>query len=151
MGFIQDIRPVFNKTKIKLRDKIHEANDIYTFIFDKSDALNWKAGQHGVFNITHRKVANPTRPFSIASAPFENKIQLSMQISESPSEFKQAMLELEPGMEMDMRGPIGPMYVDTPQQPILFIAAGLGITPFRAILKDLANRNTYEAVYHLFI
>ncbi|MDT9027500.1 FAD-dependent oxidoreductase [Rossellomorea yichunensis] len=150
MGFIQDIKPIFKKNNIKLREKIQEDNHIFTFIFEKSDQLNWKAGQHGVFSIAHRKVNKPTRPFSIASAASEDKIQISMQITNNPSEFKQAMLELEPGMEICMRGPIGPMYIDSPQKPTLFIAGGLGITPFRAIIKDLTSQNHNEPIYTLF-
>jgi len=37
---------------------------------------------------------------------------------------------------MSMRGPVGSLYIQS-QKPKLFIAGGIGITPYRAIIKDL--------------
>lgn len=100
--------------------------------------MNWKAGQHGVFSIIHKKIQKPTRPFSVASAPEENIVKITMGISDNPSEYKKAMLELKQGMKISMRGPIGPMYVSD-NKPALLIAGGIGITPFRAMIKQQEN------------
>lgn len=43
-------------------------------------------------------------------------------------------MELTPGMTVTMRGPVGPFYVKG-NGPLLLIAGGIGITPFRSILK----------------
>ncbi|WP_413376079.1 FAD-dependent oxidoreductase [Alkalihalobacillus sp. 1P02AB] len=120
-----------------MKEKVAEKNNVYTFILEKAPDVNWKAGQHGIFEISHKKIKKATRPFSVASTPREGKIQISMQITDTPSDFKQAMYELEPGMTMNMRGPIGPMYFNAQEKNNLIIAGGLGITPFRAMLKDL--------------
>jgi len=136
MGLFKDILSIFKKREIYLKEKYKEVADIYTFIFEMREQINWKAGQHGLFTIDHVKVNRATRAFSIASIPSEGQIKISMKISENPSEFKQALLNLQSGMKISMRGPIGSFHPEN-QKPLLFIAGGIGITPYRALIKDL--------------
>ncbi|WHY77825.1 FAD-dependent oxidoreductase [Neobacillus sp. WH10] len=144
MGFFQDISPIFKKREIVFIESYKESVDVYTFIFEKEKDLKWKAGQHGVFSILHKTIKKPTRPFSVASAPSESMLKLSMKISDNPSDFKRAMLELKQGMKISMRGPIGPLYIDD-NSPSLLIAGGIGITPFRSIVKEIENEGNESA------
>lgn len=136
MIFLKDILPIFKKYDITLKESYKELGDIYTFVFQSDKAVNWKAGQHGIFTITHKKIKKAIRPFSLASTSEEGHIKISMRIGDNPSEFKKAILELSPGMRMNMRGPIGNFYIQD-NKPTLLIAGGIGITPYRAIIKDL--------------
>ena len=86
--------------------------------------------------ITHKKIKNPTKPFTVASAPTENVVRLTMRIGDNPSDFKKAMLELKQGMKVKMSGPVGSFYLKD-NNPSLLIAGGIGITPFRSILKQV--------------
>lgn len=54
IGFIQDISPLFKKKELSFLNSHQEAENVYSFIFEKEDDLNWKAGQHGVFSIIHK-------------------------------------------------------------------------------------------------
>lgn len=139
MGFLQDSVRMLNKRELPLLKKYQESDSVYTFLFEKTPDLDWKAGQHGFFTITHKDIKKATRPFSVASAPAENVVRISVGISEAPSEFKRALLELEEGMKVNLRGPVGPMYIQD-KSPLLLIAGGIGITPFRAILQQLRHR-----------
>lgn len=136
MSFFQDIMPIFKKRTLPLLERYQEADGVYTFLFEKGDGVVWKAGQHGLFTITHKKLKNGIRPFSVASAPSESAIRITVGIGDSPSEFKQAMLELEQGMSMSMTGPVGSFYLKD-DSPTLLIAGGVGVTPFRSILKHI--------------
>ncbi|WP_042354521.1 FAD-dependent oxidoreductase [Bacillus rubiinfantis] len=148
MGILGDIAPLFKKRELALVEVYQEFDDIYTFIFKKEQNLSWKAGQHGVFTILHKKINKPTRPFTLASAPSENIVKISMRIGENPSEFKKAMLELEQGMKISMRGPIGPLYIND-DHPSLLVAGGIGITPFRAMLKEAEHHPNRTAPLEL--
>jgi ferredoxin-NADP reductase len=106
-------------------------------LFEKDKDVDWKAGQHGLFSITHKKINKPLRPFTVSSAPSENVIRITMNIGDNPSEFKQAIQELKPGMKMSMSGPVGGFFLQD-GSPSLLIAGGIGITPFRSFLKQLA-------------
>lgn len=143
MSFFQDTFSVFKKRELSFLERCKETDDVYTFLFEKGKDITWKAGQHGLFDIVHRKIKNRTRPFSVATAPAENVVKITTRISDDPSEFKQAMLELEKGMMIKMSGPVGRFYLKD-DGPVLLIAGGIGITPFRAILKQRESEGNIE-------
>lgn len=138
MGFFQDdILPIFKKRELLFLKRYTESEGVYTFLFEKEKDLTWKAGQHGLFDITHKTIKNPTRPFCVASAPTENVVKITTRISDDPSDFKKALLELKQGMKIRMSGPVGSFYLKH-NSPSLLIAGGIGITPFRSIVKQVA-------------
>ncbi|MBD2845421.1 FAD-dependent oxidoreductase [Paenibacillus sp. IB182496] len=134
MGLVKDTLAIFKKRDLVVRDIQKEAEGIYTFRFQKPNDLIWEPGQYGLFAITHRKIKNGTKPFSIASVPDEQVVALTTRIGEQPSEFKRALLELTPGMSVKMSGPAGAFALPE-DAPALLVADGIGITPIRAILK----------------
>lgn len=136
MSLLQDVLSIFKKRELTLIESHKESEDVYTFSFEKEKDLNWKAGQHGLFKITHKKIKSPIRPFSLASAPTEDIVRITMRISNEPSDFKKAMLELTQGMKISMSGPVGSFYLKE-NTPTLLVAGGIGITPFRSIIKQI--------------
>lgn len=149
MGFFQDMIAVFKKRQLVFIESYKESDEVYTFVFEKEKDLNWKAGQHGLFSITHKKVKNHTKPFTIAAAPSENIVRLTMKINDKPSDFKKAMLELKQGMTIGMSGPLGSLNVND-ERPTVLIAGGIGITPFRSIIKQIeAEGNGNKKPIHL--
>lgn len=152
MIILKDILPIFTKHQISFKEKHREAGDIYTFTFGMNEKVDWKAGQHGIFTIKHVKIKKPTRPFSIASISSEGNVKISMKIGKNPSEFKQTLLDLKTGTKISMRGPIGSFYPQN-KKNLLFIAGGIGITPFRALLKDidLNYKEAYDDIKLLYI
>src|SRR3954471_24252111 len=149
MSFFQDTLSIFKKRELLFLESYKEAESVYTFLFRKEKDLTWKAGQHGLFSITHKKIKNPTKPFTVASAPTEDVVRLTMRIGENPSDFKKAMLELKQGMKVKMSGPVGSFYLKD-NKPSLLIAGGIGITPFRSILKQVeAEWNEVEKQINL--
>ena len=149
MSFFQDALSIFKKRELLFLESYKESEDVYTFLFEKGKDISWKAGQHGLFNITHKKIKNSTRPFTVASAPIENVVKITVGISDDPSDFKKAMLELKQGMKVSMSGPVGSFYLKD-NSPSLLIAGGIGITPFRSIVKQIeAEGNGVEKQIHL--
>ena len=129
-----DFLPIFKTHRLTLLYKKHEAGDIYSFVFKLHGKADWKAGQHVALLIEHEKMAHFFRPFSLASTPSED-VMISTRITDQPSKFKKALSTMQPGQLAAMRGPIGSFYIKD-QRPVLFIAGGIGITPFRALIKD---------------
>lgn len=138
MSFFQDLLSIFKKRELLFLERYKESDDVYTFLFEKEKDLTWKAGQHGLFSITHKKIKKPTRPFTIASAPTENVVKITMSISDTPSDFKKAMLELKQGMKVTMSGPVGSFYLKD-NSPTLLVAGGIGITPLRSMVKQIES------------
>ncbi|MBU3114418.1 FAD-dependent oxidoreductase [Clostridium lacusfryxellense] len=149
MSLFSDIKAVLIPKEIVFREVTKESEDVYTFLFDSCKPLSWKAGQHAIFVIKHKKINKAIRPFSIASSALENKIMISMKIGKKPSEYKRALLELKSGMKMVLRGPIGGFTMDY-SKTTCFVAGGVGITPFRSMLKDIVMReNDYKGKINL--
>jgi ferredoxin-NADP reductase len=66
-------------------------------------------------------------------------VQFSTRVGAAPSTFKQALCALQPGDRVEAIGPFGEFLVED-ASPVVFLAGGIGITPFRAMLLDLSAR-----------
>lgn len=80
------------------------------------------------------------RYFSIASAPHEKQVKLTTRFAPKSSSFKQALKKLKPGDAIEAREKGGDFILDHRRKIFVFVAGGIGITPFRLILLDM-NRN----------
>jgi ferredoxin-NADP reductase len=121
----------------------HEAEDATSFFFQSDSALSFRAGQYLRYTLPH---ADPdgrgiSRSFSIASFPDEPLLRLTTRLSTPPSTFKQALARLQPGALIEASGPFGQFVYTESDDPAIFIAGGIGITPIRSILGDLASRS----------
>ena len=144
MGFIQDLTPVFKKSKLTFLSRRQEAGNISSFLFRPDSEVHWKAGQHGILSFRRKLEGGSWRGFSIASHPNEGIVLISTRITDQPSAYKKALIELKPGDEISMRGPFGPFYLDGSKKPVIFIAGGIGITPYRSLILHSAL-NTSQA------
>jgi glycine betaine catabolism B len=125
--------------KFTLSATKQEANDTFSLIFAPEQPLQWKAGQLLRYVLNH---PNPDhrgveRFFSIASAPHEKHVMLTTRFSSESSSFKKALRNLRRGDVIEAHDLEGDFVVDDPKKTFVFIAGGIGITPFRAILLDL--------------
>lgn len=151
------------KMKLKLVERKKEiVPHVETFYFQPDTPFNWKPGQFLRYNLPHENPDDrgPNRFFTIACAPFEGHIQLTTRFTpKTGSSFKKALQSLKIGDEIEAFGPMGDFSADQENNKFVFIAGGMGITPFRAVLTDFtqsgkpfnvtllyANR-THEAVF----
>ena len=118
----------------------NEAGDAASFIFRADEpGFTWRAGQFLHYTLPQ---ANPDgrgieRWFTIASAPFEGQVMLTTRLVEERSTFKAALDALAVGATIEADGLEGDFIVEDPKAKFVFIAGGIGITPYRAILLDL--------------
>ena len=127
--------------KLTLQTILQEASDIFSFVFEPARPLRWKAGQYLHYILKHPKPDDRgvERYFSIASAPCEKHIMLTTRFSSKGSSFKKALKKLKPGEAIETREKGGNFVLDRRRKMFVFIAGGIGITPFRAILLDMAR------------
>jgi len=82
------------------------------------------------------------RTFSLSSSPSEEgHISITCKISDTP--FKQALARLRPGATAEVYGPLGLFLYDL-HRPAVFLAGGIGITPFRGMLRFAADMGATE-------
>lgn len=90
------------------------------------------------------------RTFSIASAPHEEHLLLATRVGSSA--FKSALRALKPGASVVIDGPYGDLVVDpTGSRPVVFLAGGIGITPFRSLIVDALHRGLSRGVLLVYI
>ena len=125
--------------KFTLTATKQEASDTFAFIFAPDQSLQWKAGQllRYVLNHPDPDDRGVERYFSIASAPHEKHVMLTTRFASKSSSFKKALKSLRPGDAIEAHDLEGDFVVVDPKKTFVFIAGGIGITPFRAILLDL--------------
>ena len=79
-----------------------------------------------------------SRVLSIASAPHEPGLTVATRMSDSA--FKRSLGSLPEGSELCIAGPNGDFVLqEDPERPAVFIAGGIGITPFLSMLRDAAH------------
>ena len=127
---------------LTLFDKKQEAKDVMSFKFKSDEPLNWKPGQYMFYTLPNKNPDNRgvTRYFTISSAPFEGFVMITTRISLPSSTFKKSLTEMKIGETIQVSGPDGDFVADDPNKNYVFIAGGIGITPFRSILLDLDHK-----------
>ena len=125
-----------------LKKTIKEAPDTHSFIFTVPKSLRWQAGQYLHYTLPH---AHPDdrgieRWFTNAAAPYEKHVMITTRIVPKSSSFKKALQKLQPGDTIAVDGLGGDFLVDHRYKKFVFIAGGIGITPFRSMLLDLDHR-----------
>ena len=126
--------------KLKLIEKKQETPDVTSFIFTPSEPLSWKAGQYLHYVLHHKPTDDrgSDRWFTNSAAPFENHVRITTRINpDKGSSFKKKLMSLELGKNIEISVVEGDFTVDDPNQEHVFIAGGIGITPFRSILVQL--------------
>ncbi len=128
--------------KLRFVRQQHEAENAQSFFFEPESALHFQAGQYLRYTLPHPDpdARGTSRYFTIASAPSEPHVRLTTRLSTLSSTFKQMLTSLAPGAVLEASGPHGQFVYSATDAPAVFIAGGIGITPFRSILGDLATR-----------
>jgi ferredoxin-NADP reductase len=127
--------------------------DVKTFIFDSNEPISWIAGQyvHIVIKHTNEDSRGNERWFTISSAPSDGKIAISTRIiSDNPSSFKRALNSLKLGDEVEADKPEGDFILKDLAKNYIFVAGGIGITPFHSIIREASIKNTMPKIILLY-
>ncbi len=136
---------------LTLVKKQPEVGNVVTFRFQPEQPITWEAGQFMEYTLPHE---NPDKEgikrwFTIAAAPFEGEMQITTRITGST--FKQALNKLEVGDTIDANGtPEGDFVWENSNKPIVWIAGGIGVTPFHSILKQRSHDDQSSPVNMLY-
>lgn len=122
---------------LNLRAKTFHAGNVWSFTFAPAEPVVWLAGQFIKVGLPHSSPDSEgqTRFFTITAAPHEKLIIITTRITHSS--FKQALSALPIGGTLSLLdAPAGDFTWRSAARPHLFVAQGIGITPFYAIIKD---------------
>ena len=134
------------QTKFIEKRKEAENTETFRFVCD----LQFKAGQYILLELSD-VIEDPKgndRPFTISSSPLDKQyIEITTKISESP--FKQKLSKLKIGEHVKITGPLG-KFIFQEADYSLMIAGGIGITPFRSIVRYLTQIRSKSNIILLY-
>lgn len=126
--------------KLTLKTSQPLGGNLNKFIFTADSPLSWLPGQYMHYIIPHDSPDDrgDERWFTISSAPHEGEIWITTRVfGDKSSSFKRALAYLQPGQTVEADGIEGDFVVDDPSSKHIFVAGGIGITPFRSMLNQL--------------
>ncbi len=128
--------------KIALVSKETVADGTMLFRFTKPADFKFQAGQTIDMTLVEPKETDTegnSRTFSIVSSPEEDSLAIATRMRDTA--FKRTLRDMTAGTEVLMDGPIGSFTLhENTKRPAVFLSGGIGITPFRAIIKDATER-----------
>ncbi len=140
--------------KAKLVNITPVAKNIQTFTFEPASPIDHLAGQFITMFIEHPDADDRgvRRWFTLSSSPTEPGISITTKLAAAkPSTFKQALFALKPGDTVAMLPAEGDFILpDDPALQLIFIAGGMGITPFRSMVKYLIDKNEKRSITLLY-
>jgi ferredoxin-NADP reductase len=130
------------KLKLHFKELKKLSPDIYSFTFASDEPIHFKPGQYMEWTLSHKSdLRGNRRTFSIASAPGNNELEVVTKIMGKASSFKQTMLELKKQDGISVGRLSGDFTLPSDKSKrLVFIAGGIGITPFLSMLEDLISR-----------
>jgi ferredoxin-NADP reductase len=120
--------------------KEYETPRVCSIVFESPMWEGHMPGQHVDIRLTAEDGYQVQRSYSIASAPGDGHLVLTVERLHNGEVSPYLFDVVEAGDELEMRGPIGRYFVWEPggRGPVLMIAGGSGVVPFRAMIRHRA-------------
>lgn len=140
------------RLQLTLKEIVRISDNVYDFVFASNRRPDFIAGQYLEWTLPHKQVDDRgnRRTFTIASSPTEDTIHLGIKTYEPASSFKRALLAMQPGETLFAGQVNGSFTLPQKPQKLLFIAGGIGITPFRSMVKYLIDAKQQSDVVLLY-
>lgn len=131
---------------LELIKKQPEAPNIISFWFKKPNAIRYNAGEYIEVSLDLEQADNRgyRRWFTLSSSPTEDRLSITTKFPPAEllhSSFKQHLAQLKIGQKVQISPPMGDFVLPHDlSQPIVFVSVGMGITPFRSMLKYIYDK-----------
>lgn len=122
--------------KAILAGVVKETGEISSFRLGPEKRVSYTAGQW----VDVRLTDSLKHHFTLSSSPTEPFLQFTTKFR-TESEYKRVLWSKRVGDTFEIRGPFGEFVLDTGDLgPRIFIAGGIGITPFRSMLRFAVDK-----------
>ena len=137
---------------VTLKRRVEIAAGTFAFHFEKPAGFDFKAGQSVSLALREPPAApnSARRTFSLASAPFEPELVIATRVRQA-SAYKGALMALPVGATVRLAGPAGDMTLhEDSAGAAVFIAGGIGITPFMSMLRQALHERLRHPLFLLY-
>jgi ferredoxin-NADP reductase len=124
----------------EVAELIEETPRVKTIVLDAPEWQGHRAGQHVDVRLTAEDGYQAQRSYSIASAPEDGQLLLTVEELEDGEVSPYLAEELMVGDKLELRGPIGGYFVWEAAQggPVLLVGGGSGVVPLMAMARHRA-------------
>jgi ferredoxin-NADP reductase len=134
---------------VKLKSRQEVAEHTMAFHFEKPAGFKFVPGQFIDLTLlapSETDAEGNTRGFSISSAPYETTIMVTTRLRDTA--FKRVLKTMPLQTEVKLEGPFGDLKLHNDvKRTAVFLAGGIGITPFRSILLDASTRRLPHRIF----
>lgn len=137
------------KLTLTLKNKEEIAQNTYEFSFQTDKKLNYQAGQYLELTLSHKNsdTRGNRRYFTIASSPLDSEVDFGIKFSDPSSSFKKELLSFKEGDKIMAASLAGDFVLPKNiHQRLVFIAGGIGITPFVSFLEYLLGKKEQREI-----
>lgn len=141
------------KLVLRLAGKNQLSPDVYEFVFSTDKNVEFKPGQYMEWTLAHDEpdTRGIRRYFTLASSPSEKGVRLGVKFYSDGSSFKKHLLEMREGDTVVASQRAGDFVLPKDKKKKLaFIAGGIGITPFRSMIKYLLDKREQRSMVLLY-
>lgn len=135
---------------VKLNGREQVAEGTMAFHFEKPAGFDFRAGQAAditLINPPETDAEGNIRTFSIVSAPFEDRLTFATRMRDTA--FKRVLKSAALGTNVKIDGASGSLTLHKNSSKAgVFLAGGIGITPFHSILREAAHD---KLPHHLYL
>ncbi len=136
----------------KLRSRQEIAEGTMAFHFEKPAGWTFKPGQYvdmTVLDPAETDSEGNIRSLSIASAPHEGTFMVATRMRDTA--FKRVLKTMPLETKVKVEGPLGSFTLHRDaSRPAVFLAGGIGITPFRSMLVNAARTGLANRIVLLY-
>lgn len=135
----------FNSKILKIEEP---AKDVRILKLEKPSDLDFRPGQYFSLSVINENGQKIRRPYSIASSPSEKDFEICVKKVDGglASEY---IWGLKEGDEVELFGAMGKFFITDFDKDFVFVSSGVGIAPFRSIIKDLLENGFKENIFLL--
>lgn len=117
--------------------------------------MDYTAGQYTELTLKHD---NPDERgikhwFTLSSAPGHELVSITTKYAgdDKSSTFKKTLFHLEPGTEVNLAEAMGDFVMPKDASiPLVFVAGGIGLTPFHSMFEWLADHNEHRNITFIY-
>ena len=126
-----------NWQQARVVELVEETAQTTSIVLEPADWPGHDAGQHVDVRLTAEDGYQAQRSYSIASAPEDDQVVLTVERLENGEVSPYLLDELRRGDELELRGPIGGYFIweESLGGPLFLVAGGSGLVPFRSMLR----------------
>jgi ferredoxin-NADP reductase len=135
-------------------ERRQEADSIFSYVFSSKKPPHFTAGQYMEWTLPGAKSDSRgnRRYLTVASSPTEQQVIFTIKEPEKPSSYKQRLQHFKQGDQILASHLEGSFTLPKdPAKKLVFVAGGVGITPFRSIIKYLIDKQEQRQVVLLYL